>query len=287
MTKQLLDGLLGETPPSTVDVASIVRRERKLGLLRRAGAGVAVLGVAVLASGFLATGPGGGAAPSAPPAAIASTDPADSKFRLAAESREDAEATAARLSRELDRALRVAAPGATWQRQDLFGRPSPDGQPPNLFAPESGARADQMFFGGTGVVFEGRRGTLVVEVQSPRPCAADNAKCRQERATPGFEEWSRQAMMSCAGLSGCETRTGPNGERMVVQSTSSRTPRGGRPLTLHQVRVLLPDGRVLTLSSGNEFGTGAGEPAAAQDQPPLGVPHLSAMALAVAGKILP
>jgi hypothetical protein len=289
MTRQILEEMIGTPPPSTVDVAAVVRRERRTRTARWTG----VAAVAALTLGALAAVPvlGAGdrsddiAGPGHP--ASAPADPAADGFRLLAGNREDAEASAARLSRELDRALGTVAPGAAWLRQDLYGRPTLDGQPPNLFAPESAEYGEFLFNGGSGVAFEGRRGTLALEVLSPLPCAADNAKCAAERADPAFAERMREHLMTCAAPGGCEYRTGPKGERILTASTSSRPPRADRALVRYEVRIRLADGRVLMLATANQFTEPGGDKdAIAQDVPPLAMSHLVAIASAVAATVL-
>lgn len=286
MNQQLFDEVVGAPPPSTVDVAAIVKRERRRGAVLRVGttmAAVLVLAVSAGVTVSIAARPGGTAQP---------PSTTDTGFQLLADDRESAQATAQRLREALDHALKRAAPGAQWVSSNRYENPAPDGQPPNLFAADAPKEAQQMFNGGTGVAAEGRKGTLALDIVNfgpGAPCDTADPKCGAENALPSHEDNKRHMFLSCRGATGCTERIGPNGEQMVVATDSTKLQQFSGPwsFTSYDVRVELPDARTLSLTVTNEFGVGNQESSLQQQDPPLTVDQVTAIALDVASKIKP
>ncbi|MEU7826611.1 hypothetical protein [Catellatospora sp. NPDC049133] len=124
MTQQLFDDVIGEVPAPGVDVDRIIRRERR-GAVSRRLAGVSTGALALLAVGAVALGSGaltgGPAAPVAVPATAApgSGDPVPVPgFRLVYGTPEEAQATAARLADEFDKAVLAVVPNRVWMSTD-------------------------------------------------------------------------------------------------------------------------------------------------------------------------
>ncbi|MEU4557799.1 hypothetical protein AB0F72_05395 [Actinoplanes sp. NPDC023936] len=283
MGKQLFDEVIGTPPPSRVDVAAIVRRERhRRTALRAAGAATAVLAV-VVSAGMLqqVRGPQS----EAPQAQASSSVVTPHGFRLAAEDRRSAEATAATLRGVLDEAVHRVVPQATWFRQDVDGHPPADGEPPVLIGSEKTAKADQPFAGGTGIAATGRRGVLTLQVLSTRPCAdPSNPKCAQENENPELEQQRRdELLLTCQPpVKDCADGTGVDGRRYLAQTV----PGDGGEVT-HEARLQLADRRVLTLRVSNLVAAGGGKAGVAQAGTPVSRDQLGEVAALVGARILP
>lgn len=182
MYRELLDTAIGTAPPSTVDLESIVARQRRLRVLRGSGAaGAAVATVAVLTVVALAVGHPGAGNPrlsvGGPPAASASAAPDPSGATgsptpaptaypslLGPEPTEPPSAAEERLQVAIRDAVHAVAPGATirdldgaptfrFTRSDTTGTAAPPGSVP------------QFGYAGTAsVTVNGRTGNLVVMV---------------------------------------------------------------------------------------------------------------------------
>lgn len=291
MTKQLFEDVVGTPPPSTVDVPGLIGREKRRRATRRGAVTVTALAIAAAGVGLIDL-PRGPADPAGPALQVGAAGPAQPAIRLAAEDRASAEATATALRAVLDRAVHDAVPGARWLSQNTYGNPAPDGQPPRLVGDDRAPKADQMFFGGSGVAVGADRGLLTLQVISTRPCVDPvNPKCALERDQPEREQRLRERLLlTCvAAVPDCTLGTGPRGERMLMQTVSSR--RAGVPATSsatvsHEVRVRLADGRVLSLTVSNTFAAAAGRASVRQPAPPLTRRQLTGIAGAVSGHIV-
>jgi len=266
MGTQLFDEVIGVLPPSTVDVAGIVRREKRRGMLRTiTGAATATVALSVaVAIGLSGTG-GAKSPPSATGSALASDGPPatgvpapDTRFRLVADSAESAAATAKRLSKALDASVRKEVPGSKWIFEpDYVGEPKrPDGQLPDLDAKVRKGRpgqSGQMFAGVSGVRNDGRKGSfhlIVVIDEAPE----DGPSTPVDPGACGADTGST-----------CTEGTAPNGAwtRLVTMADEN----GGKdPFVLYIASVGLPDGRYLILEISNDFGLD-GAPAAQPDAP--------------------
>lgn len=289
MTRQLFDEMVGTAPPSTVDVHAIVRRETRKSARRWTGVLTAAVAAVAISAGVVATvdrGPDGvRSAVDPPPGAV------DNGFRLTATDRESTEATAARLREAIDGAVRRAAPGARWIATGAYENAAPDGQPPNLSGPGSTAEVDRMFNGGTGILAEGRKGTLSISViqvdRGTITCDPSDAKCVAERALPDRTAEKRAQLLTCRGEAGCTESTGPKGETIVALSSAVRLKQFPGPLlaTSHTVRIELADRRVLVIDSRNDFAPPGGKNALQQPDPPLTAAQVVAIGSELAGKI--
>lgn len=284
MTQQLFDDLTADPPPSTVDVAGIIRREKRRRTVVRAG--VPAAAVLAAASAIAVLGHGGGPVPG--PSAVAgppSTRPAPAAsvpgFRLVASDRAATAATAATLRSALDAAVRRAAPGATWLAQGLTRTVTPDGQPPRIFGDDVERPTDQMFSGTTGISLDGRRGTLSLNIISIDPCTGGTlAKC------PTEPKDLAKSLYACAPAARkCTASTGANGRRQRVQTSASL---GG--FLSQETTVELADGRALMLTVDNQFippGRGDHKDDVAQSVTPLSPAQVTATAVAIGDRILP
>jgi len=274
MSTQLFEEVVGALPPSTVDVAGIVRREKRRSMFRNiTGAATAAVALSVAVAVGL-NGTGGaksppvatGSAPATGSPATASPAP-DTRFRLVADSTESAADTAKRLSKALDASVRKEVPGSEWIFEpDYVGEPKrPDGQLPDLDAKVRKGRPDQsgeMFAGVSGVQNDGRKGSfhLIVAIDETADfskCGPDSGSTCTEGTTPSGA-WTRRIAM--------------------VDKNGGKT-----PFVMYVASVGLPDGRVLMLEISNDFGLD-GAPAAQPEAPWTG-DQLLAIATDLAGQI--
>lgn len=253
MTQQLFDEVIGEVPAPAVDVDRIIRRERRGAVARRL-AGVSTGALAVLAVGALALGSGLGPRGAADPVTVPVTsgEPAVTDgpvaapaFQLAYGTPAEAEATARRLSEELDRALLVAVPDRQWLYFSVRpGDPrQPDGQPLQVrFIAKRDPSGGELtlFAGQSGIQAGGRKGALTLSI----------------------------------------TPTSAGGPRQPVQ-TQRDEPKPGLAYLYHSVSIPLADGNSLRLTSYNRSLTRDLEPEF-QAEPPLTVAQLQAIAKEVA-----
>ncbi|MET8353585.1 hypothetical protein [Micromonospora sp. NPDC005206] len=275
MSHQLFDELIGTPPPPKVDVRGIVRRERRARAARRLGGSLAAVLALAVAGGVSAAvrHQEPGAAPATPRAA-ASSPAADTRFRLVFDTDETADATARRLSQELDRALRTVAPGAKWTwMPDYVGEPrKPDGQPP-----EFTHRGTPDFVGtSSGISYQGRKGSLGVSVTPDvYPDASDGPAgyhwpCRPP---PGIHEDSRYRRV-------CEAGTTPSGAQMKIETLTGKRQKSVQYL----VAIQLPGNRALQADVLNMVGVDESA-VPAQAQAPLSMEQLKAIALAIADQV--
>jgi hypothetical protein len=287
--QHLFDEIVGEPPKSTIDVASIVKREQRARTLRRMSVPLAAATLVVLA-GVLA-----GALPSQPapnqhgaaPATTATTAP--TRFELVLDSKESAEASAARLAEALDVAVRRVAPEARWLADNFHGVPTVDGQLPTIIVGDGRTANENTFYGGSYVDNGGRKGGVSLQVIGPRLClGADDTKCAQGDDTGRVRQY-RDRLLQCVQEPNCSQQIGPNGERIVVRTQSNRPPRltGAWPITNYEVLIGLDGDRVLTISVSNEYATGDAKSQAAQQDPPLTVDQLILVLTDLAGRIAP
>ncbi|GIF23204.1 hypothetical protein BJ973_000440 [Actinoplanes tereljensis] len=278
MTQQLFEDLTADAPPSTIDVAGIVRSEKRRRTLVRVG--VPVAAIAVLATAFAVISP---AAP-APPVTFSAqaTAPAPAPgFRLVATNRATRAATAASLRKAMGDAVRATAPDAKWLAQGDPAYSTPDGQPPLITGDGVQRTQDQMFFGGTGISLDGRRGTIRLSVIAVNPCNGGTlSKCGTDpkilnpdtyfKCYPSPEE--------------CTESKGTDGRRQRVRTTTSLHGFVG-----HEATVELADKRTLLVFVDNEFIVPGTDPdnSVAQPEAPLSLLQIGAVATAIGDQILP
>ncbi|SCE87813.1 hypothetical protein GA0070607_2688 [Micromonospora coriariae] len=271
MSHQLFDELIGTPPPPRVDVKGIVRRERRASAARRLGGSLAaVLALAVAGGISVAVRHQEPGAARATPQAVASSPAADTRFRLVFDTEETADATAKRLSQELDRALRAVAPGATWTwMPDHLGEPrKPDGQPP-----EFTHRGTPDFVGtSSGISYQGRKGSLGVSIT---PDASDGPAgfhwpCQLPQGIPEDSRYRRV----------CDAGTTPNGALMKIETLTGTRQKSVQYL----IAIQLPGDRALQASVLNMVGVDESA-VPAQPQAPLSMEQLKAIALAIADQV--
>ncbi|SIN26805.1 hypothetical protein [Micromonospora cremea] len=275
MSHQLFDELIGTPPPPRVDVQGIVRRERRARAARRLGGSLAaVLALAVAGGVSVAVrDQEPGAAPGTPQA-VASSPATDTRFRLVFDTDETADATAKRLSQELDRALRKVAPGATWTwMPDYLDEPrKPDGQPPQFTH-----RGTADFVGSSsGISYQGRKGSLSVSITPDvhRDASAGPAGFHWPCQLPqGIQEDSRYRRV-------CEAGTTPSGARMKIETLTGKRQKSVQ----HLIAIQLPGNRALQAGVLNMVGVDESA-VPAQPQAPLSMEQLKAIALAIADQV--
>jgi hypothetical protein len=260
MTQQLFERIIGEPPPSTVDVEQIIRRERR-GRRRRwlggAGAGLAAAAV-TLSIGAVGAARTGGPPPSGaqPPATV----PAPSSVDPGRDVRDSSE----RLSRAMREAVRRVAPAA-----ELAGAP---GRAPlfvkglrletrtNVPSPRVGGMLPKgdVFVGGADVWVGDRHGHLNIEVSmgAHHPALA----CGPPRKQPG-----------------CSEVEGPGGAQVIRLTTGKVV--ADRQGTAYTVIAQFADGRAVQIEHDNLV---RGEQRAGgrlSARPPLSVDQLTRIAL--------
>lgn len=269
MSHQLFDELIGNPPPARVDVPGIVRRERRARAARRLGGSLAAVLALTLAGGVAvqARQSGGGSTP--PP--VAATASADTRFRLVFDTEETADATARRLSQELDRALREVAPGATWfwMPDHLGEAPKPDGQPPRF----THNGTSDLVNGTSGVSYQGRRGALGMSISPDRGGPDETGFHWPCRLPPDIQEDKRYHRE-------CTEGTTPSGARTKTVTYTGRRQQSVQ----HVVSVQLPDNRVLEVSVLNMVGVDESA-APAQPESPLSREQVTAIARHLEGRV--
>jgi hypothetical protein len=287
MTQQLFEELTADSPPSTVDLPGIIRREKRRRTLVRAGGSGAVLLAVVSAIAVL--GPDRTPAPPvlASPSTAESAAPVVPGFRLVATDRAATAATAKTLRAALDAAVHKAAPGATWLTQGPAETATPNGQPPRVIGDDLKRPTDQMFWGQTGIALDGRRGTLSIGIASMNPCTGGRlAKC-----PPGSKDPETLRRDMATGLYACQpapekctASIRPNGRRQRVQKMVSL---GG--FVSQETNVELADGRALMIFVDNQFRTPVPADKVFVPQPttPLSPAQITAIATAIGDQILP
>lgn len=297
MTRQLFDDLIGTPPPSRVDVAGIVRREKRKMAARRLGGTLAAVTALAVAGGFLLS-PGAGVPSTSTPVAEATT-PQDLRFRLVTDTKESSEATASRLGQELDKALKETAPGAQWIFEpDIVGETGPDGVPPEIyFKQHTYGKKLVSFVGESGVLVDGRKGSLRMMISpnkdngNPAPNNPGGVPTRPRQHVPtapppvvNDRDGEKPATIpSEPPCDRCVEITGPNGEKVTKIDLTYKPASGGVPVETYLVRVDLADGRELEIEVTNSFGAdGAPHPKLAS---PLTMEQVITMATTIAGKI--
>jgi hypothetical protein len=273
MGTQLFDEVIGDVPPSTVDVAGIVRREERRGALRRA-AGVGAAAVSLSVAAAIGLGLTGGTGASSPPSAAgnggtAGADVADVQFALVAQNRETASASAKKLSAALDAAFHKEVPAAKWIfNPERPGQTGPDGVPPALsYRVVTAAKGvpEELFHGDSGVLNDGRRGSLHLGVNATGGAGEDGTTVGRTLTCPS------------SGQRKCTAGTAPSGTRMIFLTSVS----GG--VRVETCIVGLPDRRTLSITHTNNYGAdGSGPPQAGM---PLTEAQVKAIAFDVAAKI--
>jgi hypothetical protein len=288
--QHLFDEIVGEPPVSTIDVASIVKREQRIRTIRRMIVPLTATAVVVL-SGVLVGAVPTQPAPNkqaAPPVTTATTDAA--RFRLVLDSRESAQATAARMAEALDLGVRRVAPQARWLADNFYGAANVDGQLPVIIVGDGRTAKENTLYGGSFVDNGGRKGDVSLQVIGPRLCLGPgDRKCAKGDDTGRVRQW-RYRLLQCAREEGpkCSQRTGPNGERIVVRTESVRPPKLTGPWSINSYAVFIGlDGeRVLSIGTSNEYG-GNAKDGPAQNDPPLTVNQLILVLTYLAGRIAP
>jgi hypothetical protein len=290
MTQQLFAELTANPPPSTVDVPSIIRREKRRRAVTRTSVPLALVLALVSATAVLIPGgePGGdltagGPKPSAKPQATESAGTLPG-FRLAASNQAAIAATAKTLRAALDAAVHQTAPGATWLAQGLTRTSTPNGQPPRIFGDDLKNPTDQMFTGTTGIALDGRHGTLSLNIVSINPCTGGSlAKCPAGQGSP--PDMAKGLFACQPAAQKCTASAGSNGRRQRVQTTTSL---GG--FVSQETNVELADGRALMLTVDNQFippGRTNNHNDVAQSTTPLSPAQVSSIAATIGNQILP
>lgn len=266
MGTPLFDQLIGDVPPSSVDVAAIVRREKRRSTARRV-TGVATAVVALSVTTAIGLTMTSGTGTSSPPSVAGGSAPAgggtpDTRFVLVANNEESAAASANRLGAALDAAFRKVAPGARWIfNPEVPGQTGPDDQPPKLsyvVLDGSAKKSQELFHGDSGVLNEGRKGSLRLGVNAVDGVGEDGTPQRKAGTCPpsGAE---------------CEAGTAPNGAPTVVLSKAF-----DNKVRVYTAEVALPDGRALRITVNNNYGAGG------DGAPRQATPLTSTQALAIA-----
>jgi hypothetical protein len=265
MIQTQLDEMIGTPPPSTVDVAALVRREKRGQAVRRAGYGMSAVVAAAVTAGVLVSGgaPGSGTH-AGPPAGQPAVD---TRFQLQASSKESAQASGKRLSQALDRALKKAVPGVEYVSFKRNLSNPVDGLP--FIDGFTGGRGPGYWFAGdVNVAVDKHQGVLnLMAFSLPRP--GDPVK--RDRAG----NVSPSVRVACDGEAGCTEGTGARGEKVIMVVTRKGDYQN------REVRVAIPGDRLLSVSVSNLDGNDEGN----AGSPPLTIAQLRAITAEVAGQI--
>jgi hypothetical protein len=264
VSKQLFDEVVGELPPSTVNTGAIVQREKRRRVNRAVSFATALVALSVTAGVTIGGMGGTSARPSAGPARP--TQVTDTRFALAAYDDQSAAMTAKQLTRVFDEALHKEASNARWIFQPVYvGQPKgPDGVPPALeYKVRKGmpGKTGQMFFGISGVLNDGRKGTLHLAIVQSAVHLMPTGKVVNLLKCPPHGPKCIEAM-------------GPDGEATVLVIDGDKPSAGN--FVNYVVNVGLPGGRVLQLDHSNDFGND-GDPV-----PQPGTPLTSRQVMAIA-----
>jgi hypothetical protein len=243
-----LDAALGDPPRSTVDVDAIVRRQRRLGRLRVAGAGGAT--AAVLAGVVVAATALPGPAPDRLPAGSASVPASAPAAATSPAPTATATPSCPRLKQQLSTALQTAV------RAEIGSTTL------HPFDDNGVSRAPLAFFGGPCDP-EGRNRGEYLAVAKFGPRLLD----------PMLDVYVQTSPVTfCSSGSGrtCATSTGPGGE--VIQSLTER----GTFQATREVRAVV----VITKKDGTTLQLLAFTQDRSTGQPPLSVAQLTRIGLA-------
>ncbi|MET0492650.1 MAG: hypothetical protein ABW000_05910 [Actinoplanes sp.] len=266
MMQPLFDEMIGTPPPSTVDVAAIVRREQRGRSARRAGYGLAAVVAVAVSAGTLTSVARPDDEPRAAPSPVI-----DTRFQLISTDKQTAEASARQLSKALDHAVKKAVPGVTYPSfKGITSNPTKEGRPLIVISGGRGSGKDPVdWFGGTvNVELDKRQGALnLMAISLPEPGTPDKVGPDGKPSPP--------MLVSCEHETGCQESTGPNGKKIVTIVTR----RGN--YQNREVRTEIPSHRVLSVSVANVDATNPDNAAA----PPLTTAQLARIVGEVSGQI--
>jgi hypothetical protein len=266
MMQPLFDEMIGTPPPSTVDVAAIVRREQRGRSARRAGYGLAAVVAVAVSAGTLTSV----ARPNDEPRAAPPPVVPDTRFQLISTDKQTAEASARQLSRALDHAVKKAVPGVTYPSfKGITSNPTKEGLPLIVGGWGPGKDPADWFSGTVNVEVTKRQGALNLMVLSLPEPGTPFKKGRDGKPSPPM-------LVSCEHETGCKESTGPNGKKIVTIVTKQGNYQN------REVRTEIPSHRVLTVSVSNVDVNP--ENAAA---PPLTTAQLAQIVGEVSGQIKP
>jgi len=248
MTKELFDAVVGTPSPSTVDVAAIIRRRRRIRAVRRLGIAVVPFAVSgVVTAAALAAGGGGTGAPAytaQPPLATGATT--------------TSEPTAEGLRTALAEAVAAVVPDARWL---------PDGEP-SVLEPPPPAQTH-----GSAIVACDALGCTVGSPSAPPTTdVAFSGSADLERAgNTGLVMvgvHTSRSLLDCGSTPSpnitCAVGASPHGYAMATRDLRpSALPdglTGPIPVTTRKVAIELPNGWVLELAVN-----GAKDPTVPQD----------------------
>ena len=161
----------------------------------------------------------------------------------------------------------MKAPGAEWiSEPGVEGKDTPDGQPPDLsyHVGTDERAAQELFSGGTGVEYQGRKGSLHLGVEPAEGLGEDGVPRHNILACPPTGQK-------------CTEEAAPNGAKMIFLGATYGD------VQTYGYEVGLPDGRILRITHSNDLSAdGAG---AAQKGTPLTSDQVKAIAIDVASQI--
>ncbi|GAA0247706.1 hypothetical protein [Cryptosporangium japonicum] len=226
MTQQMFDDLVGQPPPSTVDVDAIIRDRTRRRRIRQAPivvAAVAVIAVGATVAGFghLGTGPTSGG-----DVVVGKAPAGGTKIRLVVDTAEGKAKSAEELTRAYDEAVKKAVPGAEWK----------DGTAPRVTDAEAGPPAEFIF--GATLIVDGKPGALVIQIENS-----------------GEEPYDLASFpLNCDNPDGhCKVTEGPNGEKLVVRRWDFRDGAWEKGDVYTNVTVGLGENRTLSLESHQDL----------------------------------
>jgi hypothetical protein len=248
--RELLDDAIGTAPPTAIDVDTVMARQRRIGLLRPAGAVAAALAVLAAVGGVAAVASGSGqqSGTTPAPAVTRTREPVDQIMR--------------RQSAAINELLRANLPGATIR--DLRTRGSNVEVISSAEYPGHRAGDDPM----TYAALESSRGTGLFALNVYLHTGTGTTPDPSETAPPAATCAQLRSQIKDSTVE-CADRTGPASETIVASTISSG------PTVVHRVLVWRADSLVV-LTAYNYWNDWDGNqpPAVFLPQPPLTVDQL-------------
>ncbi|EXG82350.1 hypothetical protein [Cryptosporangium arvum] len=226
MTQQMFEDLVGQPPPSTVDVDAIIRDRTRRRRIRQAPmvmAAVAVVAVGATIAGFGHLGTG---TTSRDDVVVGKAPAGGTKIRLVVDTAEGKAKSAEELTKAYDEAVKKAVRGAEWK----------DGKPPRVTDEEAAPPAEFIF--GATLIVDGKPGALVIQI---------------ENAGEGPDDLATFPL-NCDNPDGhCKMTEGPNGEKLVVRRWDYRDGNWQKGDVYTNVTVGLGENRTLNLESHQDL----------------------------------
>ncbi len=237
MTQQIFEDLMGTPPPSTVDIARIVQRERRAQRTRRVSmvlAGAAIMAVTASATFLLQPEP-------SPKADVATKPSIAVTPSVALEGRAQIEA---RVNAAWRAATARMLPGAMWS--------TTDDRTPRPTAPAL-KTIEGAYYTSGDITFNGRSGRFSFSVAELH-VRAKILECQQQKIPACLVEWPKP---ECLLPLECSNFAGPDGTTFWLERSIGTVPGSDAPLIVFSAIVINDaDGRAAVFSIANQTSWG-------------------------------